>query len=209
MIDHGKAEGSRGFHGAPHHARIHHRPAVVGNGDDARLLHQSDGGKFFAGAVLGDGADGKHVHDGVALGALDDVAGDGGVVVDGRRVGHAADGGESTGGGGARAALDGLGVFEAGLAQMDVHVDEAGRDDQSGGVEFGGAGGIDVLADGGNAAVFDGDVADRVQTTGRVHHAAVANDQFRHCRGLVPANSQGCVPAPPCAPQFHFPPDSR
>ena len=153
---------------------------------------------------FGDGADGKHVDDGVALGALDDVAGDGGVVVDGRGVGHAADGGESTGGGGARAAFDGLGVFEAGLAQMDVHVDEAGRDDEAGGVEFGGAGGVEILADGGDAAVFDSDVADGVQTAGRVHHAAVANDQFRHCR----VNFQGCVRAPPCAPQFHFPLDS-
>ena len=45
------------------------------------------------------------------------------------------------------------------------------------GVEFGGAGGIEVLADGGDAAVFDRDVAHRVETAGRVHHAAVTNDQ--------------------------------
>ena len=52
MIDHRKAEGARGFHGAAHDARVHHGPAVVGDGDDAGVLHQSDGGQFFARAVL-------------------------------------------------------------------------------------------------------------------------------------------------------------
>ena len=180
MIDHREAEGARGFHGAAHDARIHDGPAIVGDGDDARLLHQADGGQLFAGAAFGDGADGKYIDDGVALGALDDVAGDGGVVVDWRRVRHAADGGEPTGGGGARAGFDGLGVFEAGLAQMDVHVDKAGRDDQAGRVEFGGSGGFKILADGGDAAVFDRRRRDRVQMTGGVDHAAVADDQLSH-----------------------------
>ena len=103
-------------------------------------FHRSDGGELFAGAVLGDGADGKDIDDGVALGALHDVAGNGGAVVHRRRVGHAADGSEAAGRSGARSALDGLGVLKARLAQMDMHVDEAGRDDQSRGVQLAGAG---------------------------------------------------------------------
>ena len=67
--------------------------------------------------------------------ALHDVAGHRGAVVHRLGVGHAADGGESAGRGRARAAFDGLGVLEARLAQVHVHVDEAGRDDQPAGVE--------------------------------------------------------------------------
>ena len=68
-------------------------------------------------------------------GALHDVAGDGGAVVDRQRVRHAADGGESARRRRARAGFDGLGVLDARLAQMHVHVDEAGRDDRAGGIE--------------------------------------------------------------------------
>ena len=75
-----------------------------------------------------------------------DVAGDRGVVVHRRGVGHGADGGESARGRRARSALDGLGMLEAGLAQVHVHVDEAGRDDQPGRVEHLGARGVEILA---------------------------------------------------------------
>ena len=68
--------------------------------------------------------------------AVHDVAGDGGVVVHRHRVRHAADGGEASGRRGARAGFDGLGMLDARLAQMHVHVDEARRDDQAGGVEY-------------------------------------------------------------------------
>src|SRR5580700_6907392 len=176
MIDHRQAEGAGRFHGAAHDTRIHDGASVVGDGDDASVLHQADGGQLFAGASLGDGADGKYINHRVARRALDDIAGDGGVVVHGRGVWHAADGGESTGSGGARAALDRFGVLEAGLAQVDVHVDKARRDDEAGSVEFGGSGGIKILANSGDAAVFDGYVPYGIELAGGVHCAAVADD---------------------------------
>ena len=43
--------------------------------------------------------------------------------------------------------FDGLGVLEAGLAQVHVHVDEAGRDDQAGGIEHDRAGGVQIRPD--------------------------------------------------------------
>ena len=64
-------------------------------------------------------------------GAIDDGARDGGVVIYRLRVRHAADGGESAASGCARAGFDGFGHFLAGLAQVAVQIDEAGRDDQS------------------------------------------------------------------------------
>ncbi len=62
---------------------------------------EAKAGEFFAGAVLGDRADGIYVHDGVAAGAIDDVAGNGGAIVHRIGVRHAADGGEATRSGGA------------------------------------------------------------------------------------------------------------
>src|SRR5580658_6188649 len=53
----------------------------------------------------------------------------------------------------ARSALDVLGVFEAGFAQMDVHVDETGSDDHAGGVEHLGAGRGKIRRDAGDTAI--------------------------------------------------------
>ena len=61
MVDHGDAEAAGELHGAAHHARVHHRTAVVGNRDGAGVDHRADGGQFLARAALGDGADGPHV----------------------------------------------------------------------------------------------------------------------------------------------------
>ena len=91
-------------------------------------------------------------------GAFDDVAGDRGVIVHRQRIRHAADGGESSGGRGARAGLDGFGMLDARLAQVHVHVDETGRHDQAGGIEDFRAGGFEIRADRGNDAIANEDV---------------------------------------------------
>ena len=135
VIDDRQIERLRELHRAPHHARVHHRPAVVGDGDNAGRFHGADGGQFLAGAAFGDGADREDVDHRAAARPLHDVAGHGGAVVHRLGVGHAADGGEAAGRRGARAGLDGFGVLEARLAQVHVHVDEAGRHDQAGGIE--------------------------------------------------------------------------
>ena len=162
MIDHRQIEGARRLHGAAHHARVHHRPAVVGDGHDPGIFHGADGGQLLARAVLGDRADGENVGDRLLARALDDVAGDGGVVVHRQRIRHAANGRESAGRRGARAGLDGFGVLDTGLAQMHVHVDEARRDDEAGGVEHFRARSRQILAHACNAAIFDANVGNFV-----------------------------------------------
>ena len=124
---------------------------------------------------------------GVTPRSLDDVAGHRGVVVDRRRVGHAADGGESAGGGGARAALDGFGVLESRLAQVHVHVDEAGRDDQAGGVERLGAAANRFGADAGDAAVFDQHVgnARRVPDAGSITRPFLISERMASARSTL------------------------
>jgi hypothetical protein len=73
-----------------------------------------------------------------ADGVVDELDG-AGAVGDGRGVGHADDGRETAGGGGAGAGADGLLVRLAGFAEMDVDIDEAGAGDEAGGVDFLGA----------------------------------------------------------------------
>ena len=89
---------------------------------------------------------------------------------------------EAAGRRGARAGLDGLGVLEARLAQMHVHVDEAGRDDQARGVEHLGAGAsrfstrlpaIDAVL---NEHIGD---SDRTASAG-IDHAAVPDQEASH-----------------------------
>ena len=180
VVNHREIERLGQLHGAAHHARIHYRAAVIRDSHDACVLHGADGGELFAGAVLGDRPDGEDVHHGVLAGALDDVAGDGGIIVHRQRVGHAADGGEAAGRRGAGAGLDGFGMLDARLAQMHVHVDQPGRHHQSGGIEYLGTFRVKILADCLDAAVVDAHIG-RTFVAGRgVDDVAVLNDESRH-----------------------------
>src|SRR5579859_7277357 len=170
-------------------AVVHHLPcefcrgdgfSVVANGDDAGLLH---GGNFrdgFAFAADAGGADGPNANAGGGFGAVENEARDAGIVVDRFRVRHAADGGEAAASRGARAGLDGFRRFLAGLAKMRVKVDEAGSDDEAGGVEDFRRG---ILSDFSRLRDFDDfvavekHIARRVRLRGWVNDAAVLNEQ--------------------------------
>ena len=135
--------------------------------------------------------------------ALDDVAGDRGAVVHRLGVRHAADGGESARRRGARPALDGLGVLEAGLAQVHVHVDEAGRDDQPGRVEHFGARRRQIRRRRRDAAVLDQHVGD----ARRCSDAGSITRPFLMTIGML--HPQAPFRAPPCARRCRSPPDSE
>ena len=80
---------------------------------------------------------------------------------DGQRigVGHLEDGGDAAHDRGARAGLEVLLVLGAGLAEMDLGVDDAGEDVEAGAVDDLAGGARRDRADGGDAAVADADVA--------------------------------------------------
>jgi hypothetical protein len=59
---------------------------------------------------------------------------------------------------------------------MNVHVDETGRDNQAGSVEFRSAGRVNSTGNLPDGPVLDGDVADFIQFSGRIDNAAVLND---------------------------------
>src|SRR3954447_21733250 len=98
-----------------------------------------------------------------------DVSSDGGVVIHGLRIRHAADGSKTSCRGRARSALNGLGVFEAGFAKVNVNVDEARSNNISRCIEaLASARVLNIGADLTDNAVLDCYVADAVQVLRRV-----------------------------------------
>ena len=119
----------------PHDLGADHRRAVVGEGDGAALDEAADLGQFRPLPALGDGADGEDVGVAGALGLQVDELGRR-LAVEGRLgVGHARHRRDAAGQGRRRAGGDGLVLLAARLAQVDVHVDQAGADDLARGVE--------------------------------------------------------------------------
>jgi hypothetical protein len=182
VIHDGQVEHLGVFDGAAHEFVVLDAVAVVGDGDDAGAFERADGGEGLALHADGDAAGGENFHDGVAANGVVDVLDGAGVVGDGRRVGHAHDGGEPAGGGGAGAGGDGFLMRLAGLAEVDVDVDEAGAGDEAGGVDF--LRGL-FLRGGerrGEAAVDDEEVAGGVALGGRVDDAGVLDPEGGHER---------------------------
>ena len=133
--DHRQVEERRVLERAAHEAGVHHRHAVVGDGDDARALHLADLRQALALESDRDGTDRMDARPSGSRGALEDVARHRAVVVHRVGVRHARDGGEAAGERGAHARRDRLLVLVARLAEVDVDVDEPGHDQLSRGVE--------------------------------------------------------------------------
>ncbi len=112
-----------------------HRPSSVIATTPA-CAERTDRRQFFAHQAFRNRAGGQHV-DACDFGrAIFDPGDRARTVRDRRRIRHANDGGESTRRRRARAGLDRLFPAEPRLAQMDVEVDQAGRDDEIGCVDL-------------------------------------------------------------------------
>src|SRR5271155_4495075 len=129
VVNHRQIQRIAVVHYLAHQARGGYGFAVVADGNDPGIFHRGDFGEGFAFATYGGSADRPDVYGSGSGGAFDDGARDRGVVIYRLSIRHAAHGCESATGGGARAGLDGFGHFLAGLAQVAVQIDEAGRDD--------------------------------------------------------------------------------
>ena len=180
VIDHGQIQRAAIIHDLPREFGGGDGLAVVGNRDDSRLAHRRDFRDGFAFAADAGRANGPHAHVAMRLGAIDDEARDGRVVVHRLGVRHAANGREAAARGGKRAGLDGFGIFLPGFAQVHVHINEARRDDQAGGVEdFRAVGTSDFSRRGdfGDALAVQQNVARRIGLRRGIEHAAVLNQK--------------------------------
>ncbi len=164
------------------HARVGDGRAVVAEGDGAGLVQPPERREFSALAALRDRADRVDAREAGGLREPQDLGDQRGRVERGVRVGHAGHGRESAGDGGGGAGRDRLLVRVPRLAQVHVHVDEAGSDDRACGVDDLGVaeapvGRFEVFADLGDHAVLDAHVADRVEPLRRIDDAAAADQQ--------------------------------
>ncbi len=172
VVQHRLVEHQAILEGPPHQFGVADRVAVVGEGDRAGLDQLADLGQFLPLAIL---ADAGHHEDVAVAGPFGPLAGelDGPLAVDGRvGIGHAGDRGEPAGQRGGRAGLDGLVLLEARLAEVDVHVDQAGRHDFARRVDhrfLPGRGGIVS----GDAAVGQQQVGYAIHLLRWIDHAAV------------------------------------
>jgi hypothetical protein len=151
--------------------------AVVGERDHAGLVERADGRELLALHADGDAAGGEDVDAGRFERALAHER-DGVRAVRGRvGVGHGQDAGEAARRRRARAGGDGFLLAAARFAQVDVHVDEAGRDDEALRVDDGHGG---ILRRGGafgDASVDDEEIADFVPARGGIDDPSAANEK--------------------------------
>ena len=107
---------------------------------------------------------------------------DSAVIGDGIGVGHGAHAGEAALGSSTGATLDILFDLVAGLAQVHVHIHQAGDEILAGKVADLGSLGGEVLADLGDLVAVDQDVNDTVKLDGRVDDVGILKKQghYRH-----------------------------
>ena len=229
MVDDRHPERISVAHGLAHHARVHDRQAVIGNGDRSGAFHGADLRQLLALAAFGDGADRENIDRGIAAGAFHDETRHRRAVVDRNRVRHAADGGESTRRRCPGAALNRFGVLDARFPQVDVNIDKPRRYNVPGGVENLGFADFETRLHGSDQPVLDEHIALRVKTRFRVDYAAVFDQQTTHmaletdrgkralgaaCRQrsseteTVISTPRTPARAPPCAPPRRFRPDA-
>ena len=97
------------------------------------------------------------------------------MIVDRLGVGHTGDAREASRSRGAGSTGDRLLVLEAGLAQVDVHVHEARRDDAAGGVHALGAVGVEARPELFDFSVDNAHIELIINAIRRVYDAAVLN----------------------------------
>src|SRR6266849_7134120 len=135
VLNHAKIDLRRQAQRLTHHRVIEDGLAVVGDAHGSGTLQSAEISEHSAFAGMSRGADRENIDHRAALWLLEP-----GYPVrrvdDGLGIGHATYGSETSGRGGSGPGGDGLLVALAGLAQMDMQVDESGRDDQATSVEF-------------------------------------------------------------------------
>ncbi len=126
-----------------HDQRVGDRLDPVGEADLAIGRQEADLSQFAAGQTLGRGGVGVDLGELHFAGAAGEKLDDRDVIDRRLGVGQRHHRGDPTGSGGLTAALDRLHVLGAGLAQLDAHVDEAGREAEPREIDD-----LDVVADG-------------------------------------------------------------
>ena len=203
MRDEGSPHIARIAGGVAQDARAGDRRAVVAERDAARIAQEMIRCQFEPGARAGDRPDGIHARARRGLGAAHHVGDDRGRIQGRFGVGHASHGGETAGDRGGRAGGDRFFTRLAGLAQVHVHIDEAGRDERAGRFHDARVRGGEMFADRDHDAVLDEQVAQRVDALRGIDEPAAANERLHAARAPFTSRSSTAMrtktPLPTCA----------
>ncbi len=199
VVGHGDTEGQGVLQRGAHQLARHHRVAVVAHRDRPGGHHLAELGELLALLSHRDAADGVHAREPRRLAARLDEP-DGALVVNHRiGVGHGADAGEPAGHGRGRAGGDRFALLLARLAQVHMHVNQAGGHHEAGGIELQGVVGVaEIAPHTPHHAALEIEVGHLIEATGRIHHAAAANQ-----------HRSGHFSSPPRDAQSGEPPASR
>ena len=169
-----------------HHSGVADRPAVIAEGDRARIAQRDHLGHHLALEAAGRGRDGMDARGRLLARPVDDELGHGGVVVHGIGIRHAGNRGEPAGH--CRAASGGkiLLVLLAGLAQVTVHVDESWSDPAIRGIYDLGTPSVEIQPDGRHQPFIEQHVGSLVATALRVEHATASDADPLHDQTVPP-----------------------
>ena len=174
-------------------AGVHHRPAVIAEGDGPRLLQSGQVRQLLPLQVLGDAGSG--VHGGVrGLGPVQQRPDRFGGIHGGFGVWHGQQAGDTPRGSSPAAGVHVLLVGEARVPEMDVYIHQAGRRHQASAVDHLGVLGKQAFAQLGNLAILQQQVHHLVQPLGGVDDPSVLNQRahsgtpfFNPAAGAPPA----------------------
>ena len=164
----------------PHHLVVGHAVAVVGEGDRPGRGEGVEVGDLTALPASCRAGDHEDAGGAGVVPALVDGLHEAGLVEGGAGGGHAADGGEAAVNGGLGAGGDGLVVLGIGLAEVDVRLDQPGRDNAPLGVNPPGVTGRAGLSDLDYDAVGDEHIGVAVVPAGRIDDPAPMDEQRAH-----------------------------
>jgi hypothetical protein len=176
------------------HAAIHDGLAVVAERDGTRGHQRGHLRHHLARQSLRGRSHRQDAHGRLVPGSIQDVLGDGRVVVHRVGVRHTSNRGEASGGRRPASRRDVLLVLLTRLPEVRMQVDETGRHPQAVGVHLLGIrDGLDRILDGGEPAILDQHVADRVTPTGGIDDTPPPDpDPTRHAVSSFLCAAGGC-----------------
>ena len=178
VVEHDEVEHRRILERTTHDLVVLHAGGGVSHSDDARFFERANRREGLAFVALGQGAGGQDAYRSVAVAEFTDELNRANIVRRREAVGHDDHGRETTGGRGEGAGADALAGAATRFTEAAVEVNEAGGEDEPGGVDDLGTGlvGLRQLVD--EATVLGEDLAAGVVAAdGRVDHAGAADPE--------------------------------
>ena len=164
------------FHGFTHEIAVFYVAAVIGESSDAFFGHGTHRCQFLALEAFGNGADDFDFDFGFPFDLILHAVDDDSRINDRFGIRHGRYTGNTTGSSGFRPRFNRFLAGLAGLAEMDVHVDEARSYDEARGIEDFGTVGAEIGPDFLDFTIFNENVTNFILLHGRIYDSAAFNE---------------------------------